>query len=327
VPVHRLWIPERGVPVLNALALGIGIYGYVRQRQDEFDLLHAHQALYPAFAGVLAASRLGKPAIVKIANSGSRFDLNVLARQAGGVGRLVAKNLAARASAFITLNDSITADLQQWNVPKSRIHQIPNGVMVPSKKALKQLRARRTLHLPCERPILISVGSLQVKKNQTILIDALKEVIQPNYDPLLLLLGDGNLREALEQQVAQLGLTAHVKFCGRVSNVSDYLEAADIFVLPSLVEGLSNALLEAMSYGLPCIASDIAGNRRVIRGGENGLLFASNDSLALSEAILALLSNAIEANRLGEAAYQTIIADYSIEQVAERYLHLYQTLL
>ena len=187
--------------------------------------------------------------------------------------------------------------------------------------------ARRTLNLPPERPILISVGSLQVKKNHTLLIDALKKVVQQGHQPLLVLLGDGNQRKALEEQVAQLGLTKHVRFCGRVNNVDDYLRAADLFVLPSLVEGLSNALLEAMSYGLPCIASDIAGNRRVIRGGENGLLFALNDRLALSEVILALLSNSTEAKRLGEAAYQTIMAEYSIEQVAQRYLNLYQNLL
>lgn len=325
VPLHRLWIPDRGVGLLNALALGIGIYRELLKR--EFDLLHAHQAFYPAFAAGLAADRLGKPMIVKLSSSGSRLDLNLLARQARGMGRFAAQRLARQTTAFVAINPSIVVDLQTWGVPPSRIHTIPNGVFLPTLHPQRRLHSRQALGLPAERPILVAVGNLRALKNHTLLIDALKEVVQQGHQPLLLLLGDGNQREALEQQVAHLGLTKHVKFCGRVNNVSDYLEAADLFVLPSLVEGLSNALLEAMSYSLPCIASDIAGNRRMIRGGENGLLFPSDDRVALSEAIFALLNDATEARRLGEAAYQTMMAEYSIEQVAQRYLQLYQTLL
>ena len=102
---------------------------------------------------------------------------------------------------------------------------------------------------------------------------------------------------------------------------------SDCFVLPSLSEGMSNALLEAMATGLPCIASDIAGNNNLIRDRHNGILVPPKDELALAKALLELSQDEGLRQRLGQAARCTVEEQYSLHSVAQRYAALYQSLL
>lgn len=323
IPVQRLWLPPISVAALNALVMGWGIYRTVRRCAGEFDMLHVHQALYPALFGVLAAKTVGLPVVVKITSSDYRFDLKILAGQAGPIGHWAAKTLARDTAVFIAINESIAADLQKWDVPQSRIWRIPNGVDIPLQKGAA---SRDKLNLPADRLILLTVGSLRPQKNQAILIKALREVVEQGHNPLLLLLGDGDLRDSLQRQVTQLGLISYVRFCGWVDNVQDYLATADIFILPSLVEGLSNALMEAMAQGLPCIVSDVPGNRVLIQPGHNGLVFTNNDPADLGRAIVYLLEESAQRKYFGKQARQTIVADYTMEHIADRYLALYEEL-
>lgn len=177
------------------------------------------------------------------------------------------------------------------------------------------------------RPLLLCVGSLRAVKNQSLLIAAVQRLAEHGQDVTLILLGDGSLRPTLERQVEEHNLSDRVTFGGRVTNVLDYLYAADLFVLPSLVEGLPNALLEAMSVGLPCVASDIPGNRAVIQPDVNGLLFESGNVAQLANAIAELLTDQARAASLGRRARETIESRYSIESVADQYLAMYYELL
>ena len=328
VHIQRLWIPDVGIPALNAIALGAGLYRAIRQRRQQFDVLHVHQALYPAYASVAAATRLNKPSIVKISSSGERLDLKLLSRQAGPLGRHAARYLIRHTTTFVALNEQIAAALKDWNVSEQRIAHIPNGVEVPALTQLKAWAAyRERLHLPSDRPVLLCVGSLRAAKNQSLLVTAMQRLAERGQDVTLLLLGDGPLRPILERQVREYNLNNQVIFRGRVPNVLDYLYAADLFVLPSSVEGLSNALLEAMSVGLPCVASDIPGNRVPLQHDVNGLLFEPNNADQLAETIAELLLDREQAAALGRQARETIKAQYSITRVADQYIALYNRLL
>ena len=102
---------------------------------------------------------------------------------------------------------------------------------------------------------------------------------------------------------------------------------SDIFILPSRAEGMSNALIEAMSCGLPCIVSNIPANTQLITNGENGLVVSLDDQEALAEAIIQLTQDEDLRQKLGQAATQTVASHYSINIIAERYLAVYEQLL
>jgi glycosyltransferase involved in cell wall biosynthesis len=328
VSIRRLWVPDVGLPVLNAVALGVGLYRAVLRYHARFDILHVHQALYPAYASIAAADCRGKPSIVKIANTGERFDLEVLSGQAGPLGRHAAQFVADHANSFVALNNQIAAELQSWDVSEDRIVRIPNGVDVPPERSPGTKQAyRKRLDLPVDKPLVVCVGRLHPKKNPSLLISALHRLAQKERTQNLALLGDGPLRPELERQAKEFDLRDRIIFRGQVTNVLDYLYAADLFALPSLMEGLSNALLEAMSVGLPCVVSDIPGNRAVIQSGINGVLFESDNAEQLAGAIDKLLTGEAWAASLGRKARETVEAQYSIDSVADRYIAKYRELL
>jgi glycosyltransferase involved in cell wall biosynthesis len=140
----------------------------------------------------------------------------------------------------------------------------------------------------------------------------------------LLIVGDGPLRPELEREAAECGLDRSVRFLGSHADVTTFYRIADVFVLPSVTEGLSNALLEAMAAGLPVVASDVAGNREVIEDGVNGVLVDWADPGAAAGVVLRLLDDAELRRRVGEAA-RRCAGRFTIASVAERYCRLYQT--
>jgi glycosyltransferase involved in cell wall biosynthesis len=118
-----------------------------------------------------------------------------------------------------------------------------------------------------------------------------------------------------------------VRFHGRVDDPAVHTRAADLFVLPSLSEGISNALLEAMAQGLPCIATDIPGNRDLIRDGETGLLVPTGDPGALAQRIALLAGDEGLRASLGRAARRLVEVRFDIDSVAREYAALYRGLL
>jgi glycosyltransferase involved in cell wall biosynthesis len=143
----------------------------------------------------------------------------------------------------------------------------------------------------------------------------------------LLIVGDGEERARLENQAIELGVGPQVKFVGSVTNVEPYLQASDIFVLPSRNEGLPVALLEAMACSLPCVASATGGIMDLIRSGVNGLMVPPGDAQALQSALETLLLDPTLATQLGRQARQDAHQNYSMEHTAQDYLQLYRSLL
>lgn len=169
-----------------------------------------------------------------------------------------------------------------------------------------------------EYPIIISAGRLEKQKNQKMLIQSFANIANdfPTYE--LHIYGEGSLRKELELQIEELGLQQRVKLPGNHINYHDRLCEADIFVLSSDFEGLSNALLEAMILGLPCISTECAGSDEVIRTECNGLLIPVGDTSALTEALRRLLSDCQLKKRIGEAARETA-SDFRTENVISKW--------
>ena len=142
----------------------------------------------------------------------------------------------------------------------------------------------------------------------------------PNIE--MLIAGDGLLREELQKEARSLGISDKVKFLGIRHDIPTLMSLADLFVFPSRFEGMPNAVFKAVSHSLPVIATAVQGVDEIVRDGENGLLVPVEDPVALSDAILRLLTNAEERRSLGGAARETIEKDYTVDRMCAEYQKL-----
>ncbi len=154
---------------------------------------------------------------------------------------------------------------------------------------------------------IVTVGRLTEQKNQKMLINAVNSIANKFPEVSLDIYGEGNLKRELKKQIDVLDLSDKVKLKGNVFNIHQEIATASLFVLPSNYEGLSNALLEAMMMGLPCISTKCAGSDEYINNGVNGLLVDIDNQKQMEDAIEYMLSNRNEAIRMGNEARKTSI--------------------
>ncbi|MBN2825441.1 MAG: glycosyltransferase family 4 protein [Campylobacterales bacterium] len=169
--------------------------------------------------------------------------------------------------------------------------------------------------------LIANIAELQNKqKGQYYLIEAMKKLQQNYPDIHLLLLGKGEDREAYEAQAKEL---KNISFEGFVDNVGDYLQAIELFVFPSLNEGLGSILLDVMEHGIATVASDVGGIPDIIKEGQNGLLIPPKDSEAIYEAIEKLYLNSTLRQQLAREAIQMSVA-FNAAAMCERYIKIYK---
>ncbi len=152
---------------------------------------------------------------------------------------------------------------------------------------------------------IVAVGRLEPQKNHKLLLTSFKEIVDMFPEYTLVIYGEGTLRKKLEGIISELDLTDKVSMPGNINNIHQKLLEAEFFVLPSDYEGLSNALLEAMMMGLPCISTDCAGSNEVIISGENGILVPVGNKARLVNAMKLLINNRELALSLGSQAKET----------------------
>ena len=228
--------------------------------------------------------------------------------------------VAARAAtAVVAVSDSVRRSCQQYaRVPATRIRTIRNGV------ALERMKVA-TLRQDAGQLRLCAVGNLQPVKGYPYLFQALA-ALGDEADVTLDVFGDGPERAPLESIVRELGLTGAVHFRGQDPDAASELDAYDAFCLPSLIEGLPIALIEAMATGLPVIATAVGGVPEVISPGDNGLLVPPKDPAALAAAIRQLAGDPQLRAHLGARARETAAKDFDISGSAAQYERLYHEL-
>ncbi len=211
-----------------------------------------------------------------------------------------------------------------------RISVIPNGiepVVIDRDPALVRKHLEKELGIKPDDFIYLSVGRVTRQKGHTYLLDAIPGVLA-HYpcNNIFLVAGEGHLREKLQQKAAEMSLESVIYFMGTRTDVPELLSIADVFVLPSLWEGLPLALLEAMSVGLPVIATRVEGVESMIVDGENGYLIPSQDVDALTSALLKVRQNYAKAKQFGDRNRDVIKQVFSIERMCLMYQHLFHTL-
>lgn len=233
---------------------------------------------------------------------------------------------------------AVSADLARWleavvGVAKTQISTIYNGV---DTGTFFPDTARRANLLPDnifpEGALIIgTVGRLATVKDQGTLIDAfglLKTQLAGQAGGLsLLIVGDGPMREGLVDQVKRLGLERSVWLAGSRDDVPDLLRAMNVFVLPSLAEGVSNTLLEAMATGLPVIATSVGGNPELITQHFNGLLVSAQDPIALAEAMRSMVTDHPKRELMASNGYARVTREFNWSRTVEQYMAVYDNLM
>lgn len=207
-----------------------------------------------------------------------------------------------------------------------RVTLIPNGVDLPPEDAFSQEKVdqiRQALDLQPDIPVLISVGRLSRQKGHCYLLEAMPSVLERFPQTVLLLVGDGLQRAELEQKSCALGIETSVRFLGTRDDVYQLLAAADVFVLPSVSEGMPMALLEALGMGVAVVASNLTGISDVVEDGRHGLLTPPGKPDSLAHAVIRLLENQALRVNLSQSGMQLVRQEYTVDRMCERYEALF----
>jgi glycosyltransferase involved in cell wall biosynthesis len=224
-------------------------------------------------------------------------------------------------SRTICVSNAVRARLvRQYGYPAVRTIVIANGVDVAHfrRDHAPTSDVRKVRGIAAAAAVILTVASLVHQKRIDVLLEAIAQLVADGVTCTCIIAGDGPLRTRLAQQAAELGVSSEVSFVGFVSDVRPYLDACDLFVLPSDKEGLPLALLEAMAYGVPCIATDVGGNGEVITHGENGLLVEPGSPKALAGAIRHALDDRDDMRRMARNAADRVRADFRVEDTMQR---------
>jgi glycosyltransferase involved in cell wall biosynthesis len=281
------------------------------------DLAYVSMLKHDAYVAVGQGRRLGFPVVLRPEGAGATGDLAW--QRWGRFGSVIARRCRG-ADAIVSISAAITHELLGADYEPGRIHELPNGVPIPESSW--QPRAEWNA-----APRAVFVGRLAPEKGLDTLLAAWPLVRDQQPRAQLTLVGEGPERSALESQAAVLRLEGSVRFVGRCDAPESVLRASDLFVLPSREEGMSIALLEAMALGIPVVASDIPGNRRLVADFDQGRLAPPSDPEALATTILEQWSDFDRAITMARRARDRVAREYSIAAVAQRHMVLFQALI
>lgn len=281
------------------IAYLIGVIYYIKRREN-IDLIYATYKKEQVI-GTIAAKLLRIPMVW---------------REAGGlpspipdrkVWRLLYCWFANRAFKIIATSKTALDSLLEVGVQPERISLIYTGIDLNSYSCPTQPGGG-------ERPTIGIVGRLSVIKGHDLLIKAMASVVEEIPNVLLLIIGDGPNLQMIKNMVSDLNIDANVEFVGHVSDVVPYLSRLDVFILPSVMEGLPIAIIEAIACGLPVIASNVAGIPDIVIDGKTGLLLQERSPEQTSKAILTLLKDKELARKMGKQARQHAQKKFSSER-------------
>jgi L-malate glycosyltransferase len=310
--------PVRGIALPNIPYILWQTVQALRPRLRSADVLHCHIASVETLGAVIAGRLAGVPALCKAAVADQFSDLGEL-RRTGPSGRIVARLVRAQVWTWVATTSAVRDALIRAGVDPARIRQIANGVELPPAPRAR-LPAR-----PVQRFLYLGRLSRNTQRDVPTLITAFNCLAVDRPSVELALVGGGDLYEETQRLCACSPARDRIHLPG-LDAPQRWLDWADCFVLPSRREGLSNALLEAMATGLPCIANDIPPNREVFDDGRAGVLVPVGDCQALETAMREMATRTEMAQHFALQSRQRAARHYAIEAVAQRYLALYAEL-
>ncbi len=316
---ERLGVETKLLPLPGGLQIGWFRDCLRLVREEQVAIIHAHEFSAVLFGWIVA--RISKVPFVGTIH-GKNYYWEKFRRR-------LAYRIVSRSGRLVVVSDDLKRFVsQRVGIPESRLHVIYNGVESPAVESDASSQAcRAELSLPTGVPVIGTVGSLYPVKGHRHLLDALPAILKRHPRTVLLIAGRGELEMTLKAQATRLGVDGHVRFLGMRNDVQRLLSVMDVFVLPSLSEGLSMALLEAMVSGKAAVATKVGGNPELIDHGKTGFLVLPENSSDLADQLVALLDNPELIRAFGRAGAELVHRRFSKAEMISRYQTLYASLL
>ena len=312
--------------------------------RDHYDLIFVSGYRIIGLTAVLVGKLFRKPVVLKADSqgemSGEYFESGLkkfnISRSSSpfrlflGFRNVILK----KADAFSAISSEIVSEWTSSGVPLDKIHMIPNGVdtyrFAPADAEQKSF-LREKLNLPENATIAIYTGRLVSYKGLPLLLKVWNEIRCTRENAILLLAGTGgldmhNCEAQLHDYVTSAGLAKNVWFLGSVQNISEYLQAADLFVFPTENDAFGSSLIEAMSSGLPVVTTPVGAIKTFVTHQETGLLVQPGNRHQLYEALMTMISDKTLAARLGQAGRQIVEERYSTSKMMGKYLSLFDSI-
>lgn len=350
--LRRACAAGRDIEVVSVLAGDRAFVGALEGLSVDVTILSEHDETSPGGGSWFAAAFPNSTELVKITNRlrrsspdcivGWLFPTTMIAATAGrlaGCPRIVAtdRNMSrwkgeppygrwwhrrldrfgVRLVDTIVVNSNRTADdFHRWaGCPGEKIAVVHNGVDARDLIRRPYADVRAELGISDGETVLLNVGRLSYEKNQVELVRLALQLKERDLEFRIVIVGHGDLGPGLELLSERLGVAREVIFTGRRNDPQSFYRCADVFVLPSLFEGLPNAVLEAQAFGLPVIAYDVGGNAEIIVDGRTGSVLPPPEKRRFEEAVVRLITDPDLRRRMGAAARERVRSEFSVDKM------------
>ncbi len=309
-----LSIPDRGIRDLSVVKRLLHVC-----RSEQVSIWHGHD--YKSNALGLLLRRFWPMHLVTTVHGWVRFTRKT------PLYYWVDRQCLKRYERVICVSDDLRQTCLSSGVPADRCLLVDNAIDIQQyRRTLDISRAKAELGLPRERFVIGAVGRLSAEKAFDLLIRVVSRLVEDGHDVELVIAGEGDERDLLEELIASQPDPTRFRLLGHRADVMQLMQAMDLFVLSSLREGLPNVLLEAMALEVPVVATRIAGVPRLVSDGENGLLVPAGDEQELYDAIRSLLSDRIQCNDYALAGRRTIEERFSFANRMQEMAGIYDEL-
>lgn len=293
----------------------LAMTGLLRDR--EFDVINTHSSTDSWLAAVAAPLQRSPPPIVRTRHISAPIPRNLATRwlYGGAIRRIVTTGERLRQQM-----------IEEAGVPSAKVVSIPTGIDLSRFRPGDSVAARASLGLPAQGALVGIVATLRSWKGHRHLFEAFAGLTDRTTN--LVVVGDGPQREPLEALAKELGIGERVRFAGNQEDVVPWLQALDLFCLPSYAnEGVPQALMQAMACSLPVIATPVGSIPEIVQDGETGLLVPPEDPAALRAAIERVLGDVGLGSRIALRAREAALLRFGEEQMVERMLDLFTTVV
>lgn len=316
VPVQSFGLGDR---LQDPRSLPLFVRAIRRFRQEGVHIVHCYLSVANVVGTIVA--RLAQVPILLV----SKRSLDQYKRRVEAWGHWTVNRLADRVTANAQAVKRFV--IQEEGCPADKIVVIPNGVREECSAHCSREAERAALGIGPTEPVVGTIGRLAWKKGQAYLLEAAADVIQHKPETLFVLVGDGPLRQELADKAQALGIASRVRFLGQRLDTHAMLAVFDIFVLPSVIEGMSNALLEAQALAKPVVVTDVGGNAEIVLHEETGLVVPPRQPNVMAQALVRVLSDTRFAQRVGEAGRSAVFERFGFPAMLNAMQTLYEDLL